>query len=159
VHLAGGGAAQGVLRQGHRRLAHRLPAVWFRLAGGVRRGPGDAQQPEAHRGREGQDGGQGEGRREKPRGQEQRGQRDGGDAASCQHLASQCVCVCVFVCVCVCLPPFKDFKSYGTPEYADSKLILLKSSKSTLAVVNPLRVKGQSSLNYFLFEYTNIVHE
>lgn len=89
MHLLGFGVAQSVLRQGHRHLAHCLPAVWFRLAGGVRCGSSDAQQPEAHRGREGQDGSQGEGARKEPRRQEQHGQRDRGDAASRQHPACQ----------------------------------------------------------------------
>lgn len=43
VHVPGFGASQGVVREGHRRLADRLPAVRLRLAGGVRRGAGHAQ--------------------------------------------------------------------------------------------------------------------
>ena len=114
MHLPGAGASESVLRQGHRHLAHRLPAVRLCLAGGVRRGSSDAQQPEAHRGREGQDGVQGEGSGKEPSCQEQHGQRDRRDAASCQHPACQwtrfdnfsvcvCVCVCVLVCTCVCV--------------------------------------------------------
>lgn len=89
VHLPGFRTAQSVLRQGHRHLADRLPALWFCLSGGVRCGSGDAQQPEAHRGREGQDRIQGEGGREKPRPQEQHGQWNRRDAASCQHPTRQ----------------------------------------------------------------------
>lgn len=39
-HVAGLGAAQGLVREGHRHLAHRLPAVWLLIAGGIRRGAG-----------------------------------------------------------------------------------------------------------------------
>lgn len=89
VHVLGFRTAQSVLRQGYRHLAHCLPALWFCLAGGVRCGSGDAQQPKTHRGREGQDSIQGEGCREKPCPQEQHGQRNRRDAASCQHPTCQ----------------------------------------------------------------------
>lgn len=48
VHFLGFRTAQSVLRQGYRHLAHCLPALWFCLAGGVRCGSGDAQQPKTH---------------------------------------------------------------------------------------------------------------
>lgn len=89
MHVLGLRTAQSVLRQGYRHLADCLPALWFCFSGGVRCGSGDAQQPETHRGREGQDRIQGEGCREKPRPQEQHSQWNRGDAAPRQHPTRQ----------------------------------------------------------------------
>lgn len=131
VHLLGFRVAQSVLRQGHRHLAHCLPAVWFCLTGGVRCGSSDAQQPETHRGREGQNSIQGEGCGKEPRCQEQHGQRDRRDAASCQHLACQCIWFDNLI-VFVCLLPFTDDRGYCIsllkPDMIRSRLMIVNNS-------------------------------